>query len=103
VEQACRLLDQGLAGEDSAGQKVAGQLGMGYESFRKKFVLHLGVSPGRYREHLRIERAKQLLQSKRLTNKELAEMLGFCDEAHFSKTFRRKAGVSPREFRNSLR
>ncbi len=103
IEQACRLLDQGMSGEDSGGQRVARQLGMGYENFRKRFVQHTGVPPGRYRETLRIKRAKQLLQSKRLTNKELADMLGFCDEAHFSKTFRRLVGQSSREFRNSLR
>ncbi len=101
-EQACRLLSENLSVEDSNGRTVAKTLGMGYESFRKKFVRHMGVPPGRFRERQRIEKARQLLQSKRLTNKELADTLGFYDEAHFSKSFRRHVGLSPRAFSRSL-
>jgi AraC-like DNA-binding protein len=102
VKQACRLLDQNLSRQEATGQAVARSLDMGYESFRKKFVHHTGVSPGRYRELRRIEKAQQILQSKRMTNKELADMLGFCDEGHFSKAFRKAAGMSPRAFVKSM-
>jgi len=34
--------------------------------------------------------------------KELARMLGFFDEFHFSKTFRRVCGVAPRAFRDRV-
>jgi transcriptional regulator GlxA family with amidase domain len=90
-----------LAEGDAAGREVAEAMGMGYENFRKQFTKHMGVSPGRYRERLRVERAKLLLRGKRLGNKELAEILGYCDEAHFSKAFKRLAGVSPRAYSKS--
>jgi len=102
IERACHLLERKSEKDDAGGRRTAEELGMGYDNFRKQFVRHMGVPPGRYREQLRAERAKQLLRAKRLTNKELAEMLGFCDEAHFSKAFTRLAGVSPRAFRKSI-
>lgn len=50
----------------------------------------------------RIERAKQLLQftSKRLI--EIAEEVGFPDEAYFSKRFKLATGKTPKKFRDAL-
>lgn len=101
LERAGRLLEQGLTEGDAGGREVAAALGMGYENFRKQFTRHMGVSPGKYRERLRMERAKLLLRGKRVSNKELAEILGYCDEAHFSKAFKRLAGMSPRAYSKS--
>ena len=70
---------------------------MGYESFRKKFANLAGEPPARYALMRRIERAQQLLARHRFTNKELAEMLGFHDEFHFAKTFKKLTGKTPRQ------
>lgn len=78
-------------------------MGMGYEAFRKKFVRYLGVSPVRYRESQRIMRAKRLLQTTSMSNKELAYTLGYCDQAHSSKAFKRSTGMSPQAFARAAR
>jgi len=77
--------------------------GLGYESFRKKFESAVGMPPGRYVMARRIERARKLLALQSLTNSEISGMLGFHDEFHFSKTFSRLTGLSPREFRKQVR
>jgi YesN/AraC family two-component response regulator len=50
----------------------------------------------------RIERAKELLQftPKRLA--EIAEEVGFSDEAYFSKRFKLATGKTPKKFRDSI-
>ncbi|CEE45759.1 Transcriptional regulator (fragment) [Xanthomonas citri pv. citri] len=51
-------------------------------------------------QQLRIEKAKELLhQQRKLRITEVALKVGFGDLSHFEKSFRRLAGVSPREFR----
>jgi hypothetical protein len=77
--------------------------GIGYESFRKKFESAVGMPPGRYMLARRVERARRLLTLQSLTNGEIAAMLGFHDEFHFSKTFSKFTGISPREFRKVRR
>lgn len=82
--------------------KVANEMGMSYEAFRKRFLAYAGVSPLRYRNGRKIEAAKQLIRySPQTSNKEIADALGFSDEFHFSKRFRQIAGVTPQAFRRS--
>jgi AraC-like DNA-binding protein len=83
-------------------ESIAHESGMSYESFRKKFRAITGDSPGRYRNRIAVDLARQMIYEQRLSNKELAERLGFCDEFHFSRRFRQITGQSPRDFRRSL-
>ena len=46
----------------------------------------------------RIERAKQMLLQGDRPVCEIAAVLGFCDQSHLTRTFRRLTGVTPREF-----
>ena len=45
--------------------------------------------------------ATQLLSDTGRKLQDIAEELGFTDAFHFSKTFKRLSGKSPREFRDS--
>lgn len=81
---------------------IARAAGLSYESFRKKFRSITGVSPARYRNRMTIDLARKLIYEERLSNKELADRLGFCDEFHFSRRFRETTGRTPGEYRRSL-
>ena len=83
-------------------EDVAAELAMPSETFRKRFRAAVGVPPARYRRRRRIDAACELLRYPRLTNREMADALGFADEFHFSRRFRQELGVSPREFRARL-
>lgn len=72
---------------------------MTYEGFRKRFAREAGTSPGKYLARLRTQRACELLVSDQRTVKEVACTLGFFDEFHFSKQFKKAIGVTPGEFR----
>lgn len=87
----------------AAPEAVARKLGLSYETFRKKFRSAIGFSPGRYHHDSRIDRAAALLHQGRLTIKEIAEQLEFCDEFYFSRCFKRRFGDSPRAFRQRVR
>lgn len=104
LKKALDFLEQSKPGDDAdALRQAASACGMGYESFRKKFGSAVGMPPGRYVLTRRIERARRLLTLESFTNEEIAQMLGFHDEFHFSKTFSRLTGASPREFRKQVR
>ena len=103
LADARSLLESELA-SDSSMSEIARRVGLPYETFRKRFTEAMGVSPARYRTQKRIEAACQLLRfTPQLTNREAADALGFADEFHFSRRFKEKVGVSPRQFRLSGR
>ncbi|MDF3934933.1 helix-turn-helix transcriptional regulator [Pseudomonas citronellolis] len=68
------------------------------ESFRRAY----GVPPHTYLLQRRVREAKRLLVEGAMPI-EAALELGFCDQAHFSTTFRRFTGVTPGRFRSATR
>ncbi len=83
-------------------KSVAHDLGVPYETFRKHFQRHVGVSPARYRTVHRIDIACALLQDPDQTIQAIALRLGFSDEFHFSRRFKQITVQSPRAFRRQL-
>jgi AraC-like DNA-binding protein len=67
--------------------------------FSRTFQQHMGIGPANYIMRRRIERAKQQLWTTEEPLRALAESLGFADAFHFSKSFKRLTGMSPRDFR----
>lgn len=78
--------------------EAAQSMGTSYETFRKRFVRLTRLSPGRYRLSQVIDEARRLLVSGH-TVREVAHHLRFCDEFHFSRQFKKIAGISPSKLR----
>ena len=75
--------------------------GLSYVHFIRRFKNFTGVSPGEYMKRLRIGRAKDLLSGTNLLIKDIAQLCGFESEYYFSNYFRKNAGLSPTDFRNT--
>jgi len=68
-------------------------------TLRRHFQRTLGISPYEWILRARIGRARRLLATTTLRVKEIAGHVGFEDPFQFSRTFRRRTGSSPRQFR----
>ena len=101
IARACALLESDLdRALDLPG--LARELGIPYETFRRRFTRMMGTPPARWRSARLIERACELMQRGGLADKQIADRLGFSDEFHFSRRFKDITGKSPRAFRRSL-
>lgn len=60
-----------------------------------------GMSPIRYHQIARLEKAKQLIQFTDLPIQRISDQLGFANIHHFSRAFKKKEGVAPSHFRRS--
>ncbi|MDT8390155.1 MAG: AraC family transcriptional regulator [Lentisphaeria bacterium] len=79
--------------------ELAGTVHLHPTYFSNLFKKTFGVSPGAYHMELRLHRAKMLLVDTALPVARVAAECGFSDEFNFSKTFKRRVGSSPRDFR----
>ena len=71
--------------------------------FGRRFKQSTGFTPMEYLEKFRISRAQELtLSQPGMSFKEIATASGFGDAAYFSRIFRKRTGVSPREYRRNL-
>jgi AraC family transcriptional regulator len=68
----------------------------------RTFRASTGYSPHQWLTHLRIEEAKTLLQKASNSLIDIALGCGFSSHGHFSNTFRRIVGVTPREYRRDF-
>lgn len=67
------------------------------------FKTDVGMPPIRYLRLLRMERAKDLLESSFLSVKEIAFQVGLNDESHFVRDFKSTYGFSPALYRSRFK
>jgi AraC family transcriptional regulator len=68
----------------------------------RTFREHHGMTIGEYVRKLRIEHACRLISTTGAPLSEIALAAGFCDQSHFSRTFKRVTGSSPAEYRRLI-
>jgi len=78
--------------------ELAALAGISPHYFTRLFRQSTGVTPHQYLIRCRIERAQALLREGRLTIGQIAQEVGFADQSHFTRHFRRAVGVAPARF-----
>jgi AraC-like DNA-binding protein len=84
-------------------QTLASNAGVSVAQFTRNFQKATGLTPHQYRLHRRIEVAKEKLKAGGDSLATIADELGFADQAHFTRTFKQFAGVTPGEFSTVFR
>jgi transcriptional regulator GlxA family with amidase domain len=83
--------------------ELAAIAGLSIFHFARQFKQSAGVTPHYYLIRSRVERARELLASTDLSLSEIAFATGFSDQSHLTRHFRQMIGVTPGQFRWSLR
>ncbi|MBP5199252.1 MAG: AraC family transcriptional regulator [Schwartzia sp.] len=66
----------------------------------RKFAAENGLTPHQFQMQCRVRKAQELLkQGYKVVD--VAHMVGFCDQSHLDRVFKKQVGVSPNQFANS--
>jgi transcriptional regulator GlxA family with amidase domain len=65
------------------------------------FKSEVGISPQRYLNNLRMEKAKELLENGLLSCKEIAAEVGIPNASRFCRSFKAQYGATPKEYRST--
>lgn len=99
---AIRYMDEHYAEELSSAQ-MAQMLYISESYLGKLFRRNLNVSFTEYLNYIRIRKAMVLLKSSDMMVYEVAECVGFSDYRYFATMFRKYTGISPSQYKSSLR
>lgn len=89
------------AGEDLSLGRIAKVVNVSANYFSTLFKQATGLNFADYVARVRVEKTKNLLLNPNLRISEIAFEVGFQSLSQFNRSFRRVAGVSPKEYRNS--
>ncbi len=79
-------------------EEIAEMIGMNVRTLSTRFRQITGQSVHQYQMNYKLEVAYQQLRTG-ITVKEVANNLGFCDAYYFSRQFKKKFGVTPKEIK----
>lgn len=97
-ERLRRVFEQHL-GENLSAVAIAGKLGVSVRTLTKRCREIVGRPPARAFMHHKMEYAAYALRQSDVAIKELSHRLGFQNQYHFSRVFRRYLGTAPSRYR----
>lgn len=98
IENAKLIMNENVLNDISL-HEIAFELNIGYSTFRKNFKKYTGLSPAKYFNELRLNKAKQLLTESTYSIKQIAFILHFSSIEHFATIFKKNIGYTPKDFR----
>lgn len=90
---------QAHSGDKVSVPQLAARAKLGDRTFLRRFHRATGLNPGQYLQHLRIGKARDLLEQSQLAIDEVAWRVGYEDPSAFRKVFHKLMGLSPGEYR----
>jgi transcriptional regulator GlxA family with amidase domain len=88
-----------LLAEDFSIEALARALGASPRNLVRRWRQANGTTPVAYLQDLRVDVAKNLLETTDLGMDAIVERVGYSDGASFRRLFRQKTALSPREYR----
>lgn len=82
---------------------VSNHISMNYSLFSYSFKQYTGSNFVSFLKDIRMKEAKRLLEQTDMRVNEISQAVGYDNEKHFMKLFKAACGVSPSEYRKSVR
>jgi len=101
VRRAVESMHDQMA-ESLSLEDLASTAGVSRWHLTRLFRDAMGMPPHAYLCKIRVERAQQLLRNPNLSISAIAMDVGFCDQSHLNRHFKKIVGCTPAVFRRSL-
>ncbi len=103
ILQAQLWLQNNLSKPQTTLAPLAKYFGMSTRNFSRRFSSATGTTALQYLQEQRHQEAKSLLKNSDLNISEIAFRVGYLDTSYFTKQFKKRSGVTPKEWRRSVR
>jgi AraC family transcriptional regulator of arabinose operon len=83
-------------------EEVAHSVNLSASRLQHLFKANTNMTAAQYLKSLRMEKAKQLIDSTFLSTKEIMKRVGLKDDSHFVREFKKIYGLPPRSYKQRL-
>lgn len=102
IKEALAFIEQNFQNNISV-EDIADSCGLNRSYFGKIFHNAIGKSPQEFLIHYRMTKAAELLKLTGLSIADIGSAVGYPNQLHFSRAFKKVYGTSPRNWRNENR
>lgn len=96
IQTLCRYMEEHFS-ENITLDELLSMTSFGKSYLLRSFTKQVGVSPYRYLQTVRLEKAKRFLEQG-TAPVEAAAMAGFADQSHFTNAFKSFIGLTPKQY-----
>ena len=101
MERIMRSVNANFSDPDYNVDTMASDVGISRAQLHRKMKEITGISTGKFLRNLRMEQAARLLREGKVNISQIADRVGYADQAHFSTAFKAHFGQSPSEYAES--
>lgn len=83
-------------------EKMAAAIDVSSAHLHKLFKSEMGISPIQFVKELRLEKARELLETVFWRVKQIGFEVGITDQSYFVRAFKAKYGVTPNQYREQF-
>ena len=95
------IIENNLNANDFNIDTIADNIGLSRSSFFKKLKSLTGFAPVDLVREIRLNKAAKMIENSDESISEIAYSVGFRDAGYFGKCFRKKYGMTPKEYRRA--
>lgn len=100
MEKIMKVINDNLDNPDLKVEMLAEEVGLSRAQLHRRVKEMTGISTGEFIRNIRLKKAAELLAEKKTNISQVAYMVGFSSQTHFSTAFRKFYGISPTEHIN---
>ena len=100
IQEAVVYMEQNYQRENLTVEEIAGACKLGRSYFSKIFRESMGCPPQEFLIRLRLSRATELMKISSATIGGISASCGYPNQLHFSRAFKKRYGLSPRQWRD---
>ena len=101
MERIMRSVNANMSNPDFNVDMLAADVGISRAQLHRKMKEMTGIATGKFLRNLRMEQAARLLREGKINVAQVADRVGYSDQAHFSTAFKAHFGQSPSDYLES--
>lgn len=100
MEKIMKVINDNLDNPELKVERLAEEVGLSRAQLHRRIKEMTGISTGEFIRNIRLKKAADLLSENKINISQVAYMVGFSSQTHFSTAFRKFYGISPTEHIN---